>query len=153
MPMYRVMYSIACAYGNSGTLIESHGEKVDEIEYIFPAVVCQAFAIELLLKFFFYLDHPEIRGKQDFTKHTKPSSHRNSELWDMVRPSYRQEIAQRAKVNEQQFRQQLIDIGDDPFVKWRYVHEQHGIDLLPVDAIKRVADALGYTANDVMKEK
>ncbi len=27
-PMYRDMYSIACAYGNAATLIESHGEKI-----------------------------------------------------------------------------------------------------------------------------
>ena len=56
-------------------------------------------------------------------------------------------------MSEQQFRQQLLHIGDDPFVKWRYVHEEHGIHLLPVAAIKQVADALGYTANDVMKAK
>lgn len=150
-PMYQDMYSNACAYANAGTLIESHGERVDEFAYIFPAVVCQAFAIELFLKFFYYLDHPEIRGKQDFTKHTKPGSHLNSGLWDRLQSSYRQKIAQQAKVSEQQFRQQLIDIGDDPFVKWRYVHEHHGIDLLPLGAIKQIAGALGYTANEVMK--
>lgn len=151
-PMYRSMYFIACAYANSGTLIESRGERIDEIEYIFPAVVCQAFAIELFLKFFYYLDHPEIRGKQDFTKKTKPGNHLNSKLWDRLHSSYRQKVAQQAKVNEQQFRQQLMDIGDDPFVKWRYVHEQHGIDLLPVGTIKQIVSALGYTANEVMKQ-
>jgi hypothetical protein len=151
-PMYRNMYFIACAYANSGTLIESHGERVNEIEYLFPAVVCQAFAIELFLKFFYYLDHPEIRSKQDFTKQTKLDTHFNSELWDMLQSSYRQKIAQQAKVNEQQFRQQLMDIGDNPFVKWRYVHEQHGIDLLPLGTIKQVVSALGYTANEVMKQ-
>lgn len=151
-PMYRDMYFIACAYANAGTLIESHGERIDKFAYIFPAVVCQAFAIELFLKFFYYLDHPEIRGKQDFTKRTKPGNHHNSKLWDRLQSSYRQKVAQQAKVNEQQFRQQLIDIGDDPFVKWRYVHEQHGIDLLPIGTIKQIADALGYTANEIMKQ-
>ena len=131
-PMYRAIYSIACAYANSGTLIESHGNNLEEIAYIFPSVVCQAFSIELFLKFFFYIDHPKIRGKQDFTEHTKPGSHRNSELWDKVQPYYRDKIVHQARMSEQQFRQQLLYIGDDPFVKWRYVHEEHGIHLLQI---------------------
>jgi hypothetical protein len=136
-----------------------HGETRNEIEFTFPATVCQAFAIELFLKFFLVVDFPEIRGKKDLGKHNvtfKPSGskgHGYSALWDMIPPNYQEKIAHQTQINKQQFRQQLLDIGDDPFVKWRYVHEEHGIHLLPLGLIKRVADALGYAAEGVMKER
>lgn len=157
--MYLIMYSIANAYGCSGNLVESHGVARDEIAFTFPATVCQAFAIELLLKFFLVVDFPEICGKKDLRKHNvtfKPpgsKGHGYSALWDMILPSYQDKIAKQARVNKQQFRQQLLAIGDDPFVKWRYVHEEDGIHLLPLGMIKQVADALGYAAESVMKER
>lgn len=158
-PMYVTMYSIACAYAHSGSLVESFGIKREEIAFTFPAAVCQSFAIELFLKFFFVVDFPEIHSRNDLKKHNvifKPSGskgHGYSALWDMISPNYQDQIAQQARVNNQQFRQQLLDIGDDPFVKWRYIHEEDGIHLLPLGMIKGVADAFGYAAEGVMKER
>lgn len=155
-PMFHSIHMIACTYAHSGTLLERHGDTCSIGAFLFPAVVCQSFAIELFLKFFLVVDHPSIISKEDLVKHNinfKPKGskgHGYSALWDMIQPHHQTKIAAKAKVGIRGFRQLLLDIGDDPFVQWRYVHEERDMKMLPLELIKQVTDALGYSAQDLM---
>lgn len=51
------------------------------------------------------------------------------------------------------FLEALEDVGESPFVKWRYIHEVAEPTLMSHGAILKVLDALGHAADHVMKGK
>lgn len=161
-PMFESLYAIGCAYGHSAKLIEEYGDRTGAIAFVFPATVCQAFAVELFLKFFLVLDHPSICGRDDLKPHgisLKKHGHSHSSMWDDVPSNYQAVIATNYKaasgalVNAAQFRQKLLEIDDNPFVKWRYVHEEHDWSFLRQDQIQLVVDALRLAAEQQMKNR
>jgi hypothetical protein len=43
-----------------------------------------------------------------------------------------------------------LELYDNPFVKWRYVYEEEeGISYLNLDLVKKVNDALGFSAQNL----
>lgn len=158
---YAALYAIATAYAHSGLLISGHGNKNDRPEFSFPAVVCSSFAIELFLKFFLMLeraDRNEPSPKQKYGHHL-------GGLWKQILPEHQALIAGMFRngtgvpsLNASDRRIQLyvdalIEVGEAPFIKWRYAHELVGLSVMSHAAITAVLDALGYAANYVMKER
>lgn len=161
-PMYESLYTFGCAYAHSATLIEAHGDRIGAIAFVFPATVCHAFAIELFLKFFIVLDHPSILGRSDLKPNGisfKQHGHTLSSMWDDVPPHYQAEIATNyrapngVQLSAAEFRQQFLALDDNPFVKWRYVHEEHDWSFLRQDQMQLVINALGATAESQMKSR
>ena len=158
---FAALYAIATAYAHSGLLISGHGNESDRPEFSFPAIVCSSFAIELFLKFFLMLervDRNEPSTKQKY-------GHRLGDLWKKILPANQALIAGMFR-NEtgvpltnasdrriQLYVDALIEVGEAPFIKWRYAHELVGPSVMSHAAITEVLDALGYAANYVMKEK
>lgn len=158
---YAALYAIATAYAHSGLLISNHAKERDQAELSFPAVVCSSFAIELFFKFFLMLERTE--SEEPSSKHE--SGHRLVQLWKKIRPDHQALIAgmfrNKTKVplldasdkRIELFVEALADVGDAPFVKWRYAHELVDPSYMSHAAITEVLDALGYAANYVMEEK
>jgi len=156
---YVALYAIATAYAHSGLLISNHGDETDRPEFFFPAVVCSSFAIELFLKFFLMLER--VGNEEPNSKHE--SGHRLKDLWEKIRPEHQALIAGmfRNKTGEpllnassrriELFVEALTNVGDAPFVKWRYAHELTKPTLASHTAITEVLDALGYAANHAIK--
>lgn len=158
---FRALYAIATAYAHSGLLISDHGQTNDRVEFSFPAVVCSSFAIELFLKFFLMLERPD---RNDLVLKQK-SGHRLAELWKKILPVHQALIAgmfqnrtgvpllNASDVRLKLYEDALINVGEAPFIKWRYAHELVGPTVMSHAAITEVLDALGCAANYVMKKK
>lgn len=160
---YRALYAIATAYAHSALLISSHGKQTDRLDFTFPAIVCSSFAIELFMKFFLMLDRSDKEDappQRDFYK-----LHRLGELWKKISPDYQRLIAgmfgnstgtpllNAADRRIELFLEALTSIGDEPFVKWRYVYEMPEITLMSHGAIAEVLDALRHAAEYIMKQR
>ncbi len=158
---YQALYSIASAYAHSGLLISSHGEQSDQMEFTFPAIVCSSFAIELFMKFFLMigkLDKTDIPQKHD-------TGHKLSGLWNKINTDNQNLIAgmfqnssgtphlNTMELRKEHFLKALENIGDAPFMQWRYVYEIPEMTLMSHGAITEVLDALGYAAKYVVKQK
>lgn len=156
---YAALYAIATAYAHSGLLISNHGEETDQPVFSFPAVVCSSFAIELFLKFFLVLK----RAEEPPRKHKY--GHRLDGLWNEILPTHQELIAgmfnnktgvpslNALEMRIKLFADAIAEIGDAPFVKWRYAHELVEVTYMSHAAINEVLDALGYAANYVMNGK
>lgn len=156
---YAALYAIATAYAHSGLLISDHGKETDQHVFSFPAVVCSSFAIELFLKFFLMLK----RAEEPSLK--RESGHRLDGLWKKIHPTHQALIAGMfrnktgvpwpnaldSRINI--FVDALAEVGEAPFVKWRYAHELVDVTFMSHAGINEVLDALGYAANYVMKKK
>ena len=157
-PMFETMFTLACVYNESAQLIFENKEK--NISFIFPAAMNFAFSIELFLKFFLILGHLEIRSKEDLVSSNINGikGHGLSALWDSVNDDYKNEIVSKYQeihheaMSVSKFREFLaLELYDNPFVKWRYVYEEEeGISYLNLDLVKKVNDALGYSAQKLL---
>lgn len=155
------IYAIAGAYSRAGLLISGHGHRLDEPVFAFPAVVCAGFAVELYFKFFLMLGHVE---SGDATA-AQSKGHILPTLWGKLRPEHRVLIAgmHRNKSGEplntalelrmELFSKALSEIGDSPFVQWRYVHELTDIGHMSHAVIQEVLDALESAASYVMQRR
>jgi hypothetical protein len=154
-PMFETMFSMACTYSSSSGVLKSKIKEEDKYEFFFPSVVCSAFSIELFLKFFHLIDFPEVFTKNDFNKfNINIRAHTFSVLWDSLNASYKEEIVgQFRRVggfarDANEFRRVLVEeLGDNPFVKWRYIHEEdEGHYWMNLDLVGYVNDAFGHCA-------
>ncbi len=155
-PMFETMFTLACVYNQSAILISESREE--DVRFIFPVAMNFAFSIELFLKFFLIVDYPEIRSKEDLAtnKINGFKGHSLSALWDFVSDEHKNEIVSKyCEIHKEfmsvsKFREFLaIELHDNPFVKWRYVYEEgEGVSYLNLDLIKKVNDALGYSAQN-----
>lgn len=150
--MYKDIYHIAYAYNQSGELINNHSEKQKNAAFMFPSIVCKSFAIELLLKFFLVIDHPEICNQQDFKK-LELNKHGFSELWDLISMNFQLEIARHHTNCIGRFKKLLEQIGSDSFVKWRYIHESESLNFMHISETKQVSDVLLSVAYNEMKKR
>lgn len=155
------IFAIAQAYSKAGLLISNYGYQREAPVFSFPAVVCAGFAIELYLKFFLMLGHVEsgeVTG-------AKTREHRLPELWKDVQPKHRALITgmHRNKSGEplvtdielrtELFLKVLTEIGNSPFVQWRYAHELTEIGHMSHAVIQEVLDTLENAAVYVMRER
>ena len=159
-PMYEDIFHIAYAYNQSSQLINDFSAKQKNAAFMFPSIVCQSFAIELSLKFFLVIDHPEICNRKDFEKFDlKLNKHGFSELWDLINVNYQNEIVRHHTNcigNESsacRFKKLLEDIGSDSFVRWRYIHELEGFNFMHISDTKQASDVLLSVAYSEMKKR
>ncbi len=155
------IFAIAQAYARAGLLISDYGHHREAPVFAFPAVVCAGFAIELYFKFFLMLSHFE-RGR---TTEAQNREHKLPKLWEKLQPEHRALIAgmHRNKSGEpldtaielrmELFLKALNEIGDSPFVRWRYVHELTDIGHMSHAVIQEVLNALESAAVYVMRER
>jgi hypothetical protein len=156
---YTSLYAIATAYAHSGLMLNRHAEKSGRLEFTFPALVCSSFALELFMKFFLTLANADDPGAAPADRR----GHKLSALWQRLKPEHQDLIAGMHQNPTDQplttaldrrkelFLEALEDVGESPFVKWRYIHEVAEPTLMSHGAILNVLDALGHAAEHVMK--
>lgn len=147
------LFNLAHAYARAAnTSWESIGATGDA-DFAAPAIMCQSFAIELLLKFFLAIDHPLVTTVEEL-KNTgvKLKCHKYSELFDQLLPATKEKIAKSftslsgKRTDTDGFREALIAQGNDPFVNWRYVYETDGFSHFDNQAFLWVMHSLGKAA-------
>lgn len=155
------IFAIAGAYARAGLLVSDHGRRIDEPVFAFPAVVCAGFAVELYFKFFLTLGHVESGDEAEL----QAKGHILPTLWEKLRPEHQFLIAgmHRNKSGEplntapelrmELFSKALSEIGDSPFLQWRYVHEMTDIGHMSHAVIQEVLDALESAASYVMRRR
>lgn len=155
------IYAIARAYARAGLLVSDHGRRIDEPVFAFPAVVCAGFAVELYFKFFLTLGHVESGDVAEL----RATGHILPKLWERLRPEHQVLIAgmHRNKSGEplktapelrmELFSKILSEIGDSPFLQWRYVHELTDIGHMSHAVIQEVLDALESAASYLMRRR
>lgn len=157
---YVSIYAIANAYAQSGLMLNEYADAEEAIEFAFPAMVCSSFALELFMKFFLTLANAEVAG-------APPANRRGHELdvlWARLKPAHQDLIAGMHQNKTGQpftnaldrrkefFLEALKDVGESPFIKWRYVHEVAEPTLMSHSAILKVLDALAQAARHLMRE-
>jgi hypothetical protein len=158
---YHAIFAIALAYAKSGLLISEKAKSSDEPEYAFPAVVCSSFSIELFLKAFIALENAEAEAesRQAITGHplvqlwNKISLARQSLIAGMFRNPIGDPLTNASDVRIRFFVEALTNVGLQPFVKWRYVHEFRDITHMSHAALVEITDALSHAATYLLKEK
>lgn len=156
---YRSIYAIAMAYAKSGLLISDKAEAMDQPEFVFPAVVCSSFAIELFLKAFIALENTE----REPTLRKVTTGHPLVKLWDKISPARQALIAgmfrnptgepslNAIETRVKGFVDAMVNVGVQPFVKWRYVHEFESITHMSHAALVEITDALSRATIYVMR--
>lgn len=160
-PLYQVLFNLAESYNKIS--IHSYDQIAASKDPTFaaPGIMCQCFSIELLLKFFLVFNHPEIYNKADADKlGIKLKGHKYSELFDRLSQESKTSVAltyshiASRDTSAEELKNLLIEIGDEPFVTWRYIYEDDGIRHLNVVLLNQISDAFGKTAaNEVQKLK
>jgi hypothetical protein len=147
------LFNLANAYAQASDAVWAQLGTTKNADLAGPAIMCQSFAIELLLKFFLVVDHPTAKTAEDLRlAGVRLKNHKYSELFDQLSSVTRDKIAQsfsqtsRRTVTSEQFRDLLIAQGDDPFVHWRYVYERGGVSHFDRVSFNLLTDALGKAA-------
>ena len=158
---YKGIFGIATAYAHSSQILDDHADKLDRVDFFFPAVVCSAFSLELYLKFFVVL-----ANSQDKKRNCKPYGHSISALWENVSDFHKNVIAGMFRHNQleplytgleirrQVFEEVFLSLGDEPFKDLRYLYEpKKGKSIRPVsqEALWEVLKAVGDAAHFVMR--
>lgn len=155
---YRAICAIAIAYAKSGLLISGQAKEFNQPEFVFPAVVCSSFAIELFLKAFIALENTE----KEATSRKGITGHPLAKLWEKISPArqaiiagvFRNQTGQPSlnavETRIRYFCDALENVGEAPFVKWRYVHEFESATLMSHAALVEITDALSHASLQVM---
>lgn len=154
VPMYKDMFHIAATYNKSAKLIIQHSEKQEDVAFMFPSIVCQTFAIELLLKFFILVEHSNILCRDDLKKYglnfgkKGSNGHAYDVLWDLIKPKYQELISLHYSNSlvgvgfDRNFRKALELIDPNAFTSWRYIHEGNEPKFMHHELTERVSDVL-----------
>ncbi len=148
-----VLLQHAEAYNRGALACIEKAQVTGNADLAAPAIMCQAFSIELLLKFFVVLPHPGVmRYSELHNLGVELRGHRFSTLFDRIASPVQDAIASTFSTQSGEptssagFRAKLIELGDEPFIEWRYVYEKEGIQHLHYALFNQVVDALGLTA-------
>jgi hypothetical protein len=147
------LFNIAHAYSRSAQATWELMASSKDADFAAPAIMCDSFTVELLLKFFLAVDHPAAESTDDLKNAgIKLKCHKYSELFDQLLPTTKNEIAKAyssksgKNTDAASFRAALIAQGDDPFVYWRYIYETKNVSNFDNAAFILVIDALGNAA-------
>jgi len=148
------LFNIAHAYARAADASWGSLVTTKDFDFAAPAIMCQSFAIELLLKFFLAIDHPSATTTDELkTAGVNLRCHKYSELFDQLAPATKDKIAKSfstlsgRQINADGFRQELIAQGNDPFVYWRYIYEENSrFSHFDRQSFNVVTDALGKAA-------
>ena len=147
------LFNVAHAYARAGELSIQAISSNNDADFAAPAIMCKSFAIELLLKFFIVIAHPTAKTYVDLKAlGIGLRGHLYTELFDKIEAGYQRKIsdvfsvAASRQIDQHGFRAILVDIGDDPFVQWRYMYEKEGIRHFDPPLFDTVLNALGKAA-------
>lgn len=152
-----MLFNVANAYS---TAAQDSWRRVSggNADFAGPGIMCQAFAIELLLKFFIAVDSGrDVTWNQLKESGVNLRGHTYSSLFDRVSEEGQRRIAESCSslagvsVTPTLFRKKLIELGDEPFVGWRYVYENGGVSYINKKLLDQVTDALGLAAQAVRR--
>jgi len=156
-PLYRVIFSMAEAYNNTSKIAFDNIGILKNADFAAPAIMCQSFMIELLLKFFIItkydiIDYEQLPDKNEL------NGHKYTDLFDKISEDNKSKIAEKfskivgKSMNKADFRNALIEIGDEPFIKWRYIYEENGISYMNPLLFNQISDSLGLSGLDLIKK-
>lgn len=147
------LFNVAHAYARAGRLSMQAIFSQSDADFAAPAIMCKSFAIELLLKFFIVIAYPTARTYAGLkTMGVELRGHLYTDLLDRIEIEYREKISQafsaatNRQVDQHGFRAILVEIGNDPFVQWRYMYEKEGIRHFDPTLFDTVLDSLGKAA-------
>lgn len=155
-PKYINLFKIACSYNLSANLIKKQFDGENNAAYLFPSIVCQSFAIELFLKFFIFFDAEK---NNTVSKLLKNLGHDFSKLWNRISYEYQELIsihyrnAPKSNNITGGFEEGLSTIGNDSFIKWRYMHEIENYEFMHLDHTSLISNVLFSAANFGVMEK
>ena len=154
IPLHRVLFNNAEFYNQGALAALDRLKLTGNAGLAAPVILCQSFAIELLLKFFVIAPHPHIMKHSELEPlGINLRGHAYSRLFDCIDEQYRAAIAETFSgragrpTTSDGFRDLLIELGDEPFVSWRYVYELEGNQHLDFELFGQVTDALGISAD------
>lgn len=115
------LFNSAHAYARAANASWGSLGATSDADFAAPAIMCQSFAIELLLKFFLAIDHPSATTAEELeAAGVKLRCHKYSDLFDQLEPATKNKIAKSftdisgRQMDAAGFRQTLIAQGDDP---------------------------------------
>lgn len=152
------LFNIANAYAIAANVSWGAMGQTQNADLSAPALMCQSFSIEILLKFFLANDHIEHSTFEELkSSGIKLRGHKYSELFDQISTNMKNKIAKTysslsgKNTDANGFRDALVAQGDDPFVYWRYIYETNLTTHFDNIAFGLVLDALGVTAEQERK--
>jgi len=147
------LFNFANAYAQTGDLAMAAIGTSGNADFAAPAIMCKSFCVELLLKFFIAVAHPGADMKELKALGVDLYGHVYSELFDRIHEATRRSVAasfstvSARQVDDGEFRRILKeDLGDAPFVSWRYVYEKAATRHLDPVLWDQVVLALGKAA-------
>jgi hypothetical protein len=149
------LFNLAKSYHEVAELALAQISKTKNADFAAPALMCRSFAIELLLKYFIAVDHPGKKKTDLDAIGVDLHGHKYSVLFDRIGETHKLAIAKKySELSKNQstpadFRKALLDLGDDPFVGWRYVYEATETKYFSLELLVTVVQSLGLAAQDV----
>jgi len=149
------LFNFAHSYARAGELSVKASIENRDADFFAPAIMCKSFAVELLLKFFIALRYPSEKTYSQIKDAGEDlRGHNYQPLFERVQEEYQQKIANSfssiagRKTGPDDFNLILREIGDDSYVKWRYIYEKDkaGIQHFNVQLFDNVLEALGKAA-------
>lgn len=147
-PLYQTIYELAATFREVGTSAVQSILDRQNADFFVPAAVNTAFAVELLLKFFIVAANPDLTFVELKARGLHPRGHKYSELWDRLHPKFQGAILAEYSMLSQagsvlpDIPAVLADLGDTPFLNWRYPFEDHTYRELDYGKLELVAGAM-----------
>ena len=159
-PLYYTIFNIANYYNQGSIILSRELQNTGNAGLSAPMILNQSFSMELLLKFFLIVDYDDIFSKADLEKKgINIKGHLYSQLFDKIDNNYKISIAHfynsnaATQIDYNDFKNLLIEIGDNTFVEWRYIFEKESPQNLNSMLFNRLLDSLGKAAEDILKRK
>ena len=159
--LYYAIFNNAQYYSKGAQLLSENvfqGRK--DGSYIAPAMLCNTFCLELLLKCLQIINEDEVFTKADLeTKGIRLNEHRYSAIFDKIEGSVQNDILKtfnslfQQQLTKDDYIQRLRQIGDNSFVEWRYVYESTQEKRMDVHLQNQIMDSLGKTIEQCLKRK
>jgi len=155
----KTVFGLALAYSQTASSAMNGMAESGNADFAGPAIVCQSFAIELLLKFFIINDQPHGETYQQLIERgmtfggRKRGVHGYSPLFNQLRPATKDKIAKiysevsGIQTDAEKFGIALVSNGEEPFIKWRYIYETGSISSFDQTQFSNVLQALGEAAS------
>jgi hypothetical protein len=160
------IFGVAVSYANSVRVIQGHSGQLDDPRYLFPAMTCASFALELLVKFFVF----KSIESQDVKSAIR--GHKVNQLWKKVRPElqdivvgmyhnksgepFTNALDRRREVFENALNELILSGSSghaQPFVDWRYPYELSEMKLMALEPVLEVMEVFGQAAQYVINQE
>ena len=128
--------------------------------YIPPSVLCSIFCLELLLKCLQVINEDTAYTKDDLKKKgIIIDAHKYTDIFDKIDNTLKHKVVEQynrmynSDISENNYRNMLIDVGDNNFIEWRYVYEKNEDKVLNIPLQTKLIDSLGETISIILRQK